>query len=111
MSAGLVIPGISKSVILMLLNLYPTYLTAIANLNFAILFPIAIGLLIGCLIFLFVLHFLFSFCKSYTYFAIIGFVFGSTFVLFPGIGLSLEYMLGYLFCIFGFLLVNFLRKK
>lgn len=83
MSAGIIIPGVSKSVILMMLNIYQTYLLAISSLNFAILMPIALGLTIGSIIFLNLINFLFKYLKSYTYFAIMGFILGSSFVLCP----------------------------
>ena len=83
MSAGIVIPGVSKSVILMILNIYQTYLLAISSLNFTILMPIALGLAIGSIIFLNLINFLFKYLKSYTYFAIMGFILGSSFVLYP----------------------------
>ena len=84
MSAGIVIPGVSKSVILMLLGLYQIYLSAITSLNLSFLLPIGIGLIIGVTLFLCLINFLFKFVKSYTYFGIIGFILGSIFVIYPG---------------------------
>ncbi len=84
MSAGIVIPGVSKTVILMMLGLYQIYLSAISTLNLSILIPIGIGLVIGGIIFLFLINFLFKFVKSYTYFGIIGFILGSIFIIYPG---------------------------
>lgn len=84
MSAGIVIPGVSKTVILMMLGLYQLYLSAIASLNLSILLPIGIGLVIGGILFLCLINFLFKFAKSYTYFGIIGFIIGSIFVIYPG---------------------------
>lgn len=84
MSAGIVIPGVSKTVILMFLGIYEIYLSAITSFNFLILFPLGIGLVIGGLIFLVLMQFLFTNFKSYTYFAIIGFVLSSIFVIYPG---------------------------
>ncbi len=84
MSAGIIIPGVSKTVILMMLGLYEIYLSAISTLNLSILLPIGVGLFIGGTIFLFLINFLFKFVKSYTYFGIIGFILGSIFVIYPG---------------------------
>lgn len=96
MSAGLVIPGVSKTVILMMLGVYSSYLAAISSLNFAVLIPLGIGLILGSVIFMFIINFLFSRFKSYTYFLILGFVFGSVLVIFPGFTFSFEYILGVL---------------
>ena len=96
MSAGIVIPGVSKTVILMMLGVYSIYLSAIANLNFTILIPLGIGLVMGCVIFMYIINFLFSRFKSYTYFLILGFVMGSLLVIFPGFTFSFEYVMGIL---------------
>lgn len=96
MSTGIVIPGISKTVILMMLGIYSSYLSAISTFNFAILIPLGIGLILGSIIFMYIINFLFSYFKSYTYFLILGFVLGSVFVIFPGFRFSFEYVLGIL---------------
>lgn len=90
MSAGVVIPGISKTVILMLLGLYEMYLSAISTINLSFLIPIGIGLLIGGIICLCLINFLFKIAKSYTYFAIIGFILGSVFVIYPGFSFDIH---------------------
>ena len=89
-SAGIIIPGISKTVILMLLGIYEIYLSAIANLNLSILIPIGIGIASGGIIFLVLINFLFKIAKSYTYFAIIGFLLGSVFVIYPGFNFDIQ---------------------
>ena len=89
-SAGIVIPGVSKTVILMLLGIYEIYISAIASLNLYILIPIGIGFAIGGIIFLVLINFLFKIAKSYTYFAIIGFVLGSVFVIYPGFNFNAQ---------------------
>lgn len=90
MSSGIVIPGVSKTVILMMLGLYQVYLSAIASLNLSILLPIGIGLVIGGILFLCLIDFLFKFVKSYTYFGIIGFILGSIFVIYPGFTFDMQ---------------------
>ena len=89
-SAGIVIPGVSKTVLLMLLGIYEIYISAIASLNLSILIPIGIGFAIGGIIFLVLINFLFKIAKSYTYFAIIGFVLGSVFVIYPGFSFNTQ---------------------
>ena len=96
MSAGIVIPGVSKTVILMMLGVYSSYLAAISSLNFSFLLPLGIGLILGSIVFLFIINFLFSRFKSYTYFLILGFVLGSILVIFPGFTFSFDYILGIL---------------
>lgn len=103
-SAGIIIPGVSKTVILMLLGIYEIYLSAIASLNLSILIPIGIGFLIGGIIFLFLMNFLFKIAKSYTYFAIIGFILGSIFVVYPGFSFNLEGVISIILFAISFIL-------
>ena len=83
MSAGVIIPGISSTVILMCFGTYYIYLEAISCFNVSILLPIGIGLVGGSIFFLLLIRFLFSNYSYQTYYSIIGFVLGSVFVLIP----------------------------
>jgi putative membrane protein len=85
MSIGIVVPGVSSTVILMCLGVYSHYLNAVATVNLAILFPMGIGVLLGSILFLKIIQYLLSKYYSQTFYAIIGFVLGSIFVLYPGI--------------------------
>ena len=104
MSAGIVIPGVSKSVILMLLGLYQIYLSAVSSLNLSFLLPIGIGLLIGGTLFLCLINFLFKFVKSYTYFGIIGFILGSIFVIYPGFSFNIRGLISIILLVISFIL-------
>lgn len=90
MSAGIVIPGVSSTAILMLLGSYNIYLNAISTINITILFPIGIGAIIGGLIFLKIIQFLLKHFTQYTYYGIAGFTLGSIFIIFPGFNFKLE---------------------
>ena len=81
-SAGIIIPGVSKSVILMIFGTYSLYLSAIASLNLTILIPIILGMALGSILFLKLIDFCFQHFKNYTYSTILGFVIGSIFILF-----------------------------
>lgn len=110
-SAGIVIPGVSKTVILMLLGIYEIYISAIASLNLSVLFPIGIGFVIGGFLFLILINFLFKIAKSYTYFAIVGFVLGSIFVIYPGFVFNLEGFISIVLFLFCFIISIKLSKK
>lgn len=90
MSIGVVVPGVSNTIILMLLGVYNIYLSSVANLDFSILIPIAIGLIVGSFIFMKLTKFLLDKCYSQTLFTIIGFTIGSIFVLFPTLYFNIE---------------------
>lgn len=84
MSVGIVVPGISNTVILMCLGVYAQYITAIASINLAVLVPLSIGLFFGCILWIKIIKYLFEKHHQITSFCIIGFILGSVFVLFPG---------------------------
>ena len=83
MSAGIVIPGVSSTVLLMCFGIYDVYLQALSTLNLSVLIPIGIGCLIGGFIFLLLIRFLFKNYYNQTSYSIIGFVLGSIFILIP----------------------------
>ncbi len=84
--------------------MYQIYLNAISSLNLSILLPLGIGLLIGGLLFLCLINFLFKFVKSYTYFGIIGFVLGSIFVIYPGFSFNIQGIISIFLLIVSFIL-------
>lgn len=110
MSAGIVIPGVSKTVILMMLGLYELYLSAVSTFNLSVLLPLGIGLLIGGILFLCLINFLFKFAKSYTYFGIIGFIIGSIFVIYPGFSFDAQGLISILLFVLCFIIGNKLSE-
>lgn len=110
MSAGIVIPGVSKTVILMMLGLYELYLSAISSFNLSVLLPMGIGLLIGGALFLCLINLLFKFAKSYTYFGIIGFIIGSIFVIYPGFSFDVQGIISIILFILCFIIGNRLAE-
>lgn len=99
MSVGIVVPGISSTIILMLMGVYSAYLSSISSLYFPILIPIGIGLVIGCILFMKLTKFLLNNFYTQTFYSIIGFTLGSTFVLLPNVGFDLNGLICIL-CIF-----------
>ena len=85
MSIGVVVPGVSSTVILMILGIYSTYLESISCLNLSVLIPMGIGLVVGCIMWLKIIQVLLSKFYTQTFYSIIGFVFGSLLILYPGI--------------------------
>ncbi|MBR3249150.1 MAG: DUF368 domain-containing protein [Clostridia bacterium] len=90
MSLGVIIPGVSSTVILMLLGVYNIYLNSIAGAYLPVLMPIGIGLITGSLICMRIIKILLNKFHSQTFYSIIGFTLGSVFVLYPGITFDLN---------------------
>lgn len=84
MSVGIVVPGISNTIILMCLGIYSQYISAVASINFHILIPMCFGIFLGSILWLKVISFLLKKYHEATFYSIIGFTLGSIFVLYPG---------------------------
>ncbi|MBR6033950.1 MAG: DUF368 domain-containing protein [Clostridia bacterium] len=102
MSFGVIIPGVSSTVILMLLGKYSTYLNAISSLNFSVLLPMGIGLIIGSFLLLFFIKYLFKFYKSIAFATIVGFMLGSIPVMTPHVTSIYALILGTFALFLGF---------
>ena len=92
MSIGIVVPGISNTVLLMCLGIYSEYINAISSININILLPMGIGILFGGIIWIKLIKLLLSKYHEKTFLAIIGFTLGSIFVLLPNYNLFLSYI-------------------
>lgn len=111
MSVGIVVPGISSTVILMLMGVYNTYLSSISTLYFPVLIPMGIGLILGCLIFMKLTDFLLNNFYEKTFYSIIGFSLGSILVLMPNISFGLTSIIFLLCILLGFLLFSLFGKE
>lgn len=99
MSAGIVVPGISNTIILMCLGVYSTYISAVASINLIVLVPLAIGVLLGSIVWIKIIKSLFKKHYKATFYAIIGFTTGSIFVLLPSFENVLSIIVGVILCI------------
>jgi len=104
MSAGIIVPGVSSTVILMIFGIYSTYLSAISTLNISILLPMIIGVLTGSFMFMKFIQILLNRYHSQTMFGIIGFSLGSVLILFPGYSFNFESFVSIALLILSFIL-------
>jgi len=106
MSAGVIIPGVSSTLILMLLGVYDVYLISISSLYFPLLIPMGIGLFIGSLLCMKLIKYLLDNFYIQTFFSIIGFTLGSIFVLYPGFTFDINGIISILSLAFGLSVSN-----
>ena len=111
MSLGIVVPGVSSTIILMLLRIYPLYLQSVANLYFPVLIPLGIGLIIGSIIVMKITKKLIDSYYAKTFYCIIGFSIGSIFILLPTITNINEFIISILCFVLGNLIVKNLKSK
>lgn len=110
MSIGVVVPGVSSTVLLMIMGVYDMYLLAISTVNLYILIPMGIGLILGGYVFLNIIRYSLTNFYTQTYYAILGFVLGSVFILYPGITLNLQGIISILLLLVCFLFSTKLEK-
>jgi len=84
-SMAMLLPGISGSFVLLLIGVYPTAIKALKDLNIPIVLVIGAGVILGFIISSKVIRYLLTHFKYMTYAVIIGLIFGSFFIMFPGI--------------------------
>ncbi len=109
MSIGVVVPGVSSTVILMLLGIYNVYLMSISNLYFPILLPLSIGLIIGGFCFMTLTKYLLDNYHSAAFYSIMGFTIGSIFVLLPSPASIIEVFISFLCCTLRILHCYFIK--
>lgn len=110
MSIGVVVPGVSSTIILMLFGVYSAYLTSIAEVYFPILIPMGIGLVIGSIICMKVTKLLLEKFYMQTFYSIIGFTIGSVFVIYPGFSFDINGVNSILCLLLGIFVANIFEK-
>ena len=91
--------------------MYPTYLASITTLQFSVLIPMGIGLVIGCAFFLVVIKLLLKHFYMPTYYSIIGFTLGSVLVLYHPIYFNFAGFVSIILFVIGFKVAGKLEKN
>lgn len=110
MSVGVVVPGVSSTIILTLLGVYSIYLSSVSSLFLPVLIPIGIGLVIGGFIFMKLIKYFLDNHYGATFYSIIGFTLGSILVLIPPCSSSIEIIISLLCIVLGFFVVSIFEK-
>ncbi len=112
-SAGMIIPGISGSFLLLLLGAYQIVMSAIASFDIKLLFCIALGVLLGAISTSRLIKFLIERFRAITYSFILGLTFGSILHIFPFVCQPFQQrLISALILLSGYVLVSiFIRKS
>lgn len=86
-------------------------MSAIASLNFSVLIPMGIGVVLGCAVFLFIIKLLLKNFYMQTYYSIIGFTLGSVLVLYTPIYLDVTGIVSILLLSFGWFVASKLENN
>lgn len=84
-SMAMLLPGISGSFILLLIGVYTTAIRALKDFNIPLIIVIGAGVIIGFVVSSKAIRYLLANFQYMTYAVIVGLIFGSFFVMFPGI--------------------------
>ncbi len=101
MSIGVIVPGVSSTIILMLLGVYSTYLTSVSAIYLPILVPMGIGLALGSFVFMKLTKICLDKYYAQTFYTIIGFTLGSVLVIWPDFTFDLSGLLSFLCMMIG----------
>ena len=110
-AASMVIPGISGSMVVLILGYYELMTISISKLDMVFIIPFAIGILVGIMAILKLIKYLLDNHYTKTYSCIVGFVVGSLLMVFPGLPTN---MIGYIItivCIILGLFVSYMIEK
>ena len=110
-AATMILPGVSGSLVLLILGLYTTFTTAVSTFNIPLLIPIGLGVLVGIITMTKVIEALLNKFPQPTYFAICGLILGSIFSVYPGFTLGTMGIFSVISFVAGFVLTYILGKK
>lgn len=105
-AVAMIIPGLSGSFVMMLLGVYQTVISSLhlKALNFYVIIPTAIGVLLGIILGAKLISTLMKKHKLMSYSAIMGLVVGSVYAILPaGFGFNLQTGFGFVCLLFGVL--------
>lgn len=110
-AAALVLPGISVSYLLLMLNLYDSTMAAISGLQIMFLLPLLIGLCIGIVVTTKLLDRLMHRHPRATYLIILGFMLASVLEVFPGVPPVNQWLVCALAMLSGFFVIYLISRE
>ncbi len=110
-AASMVIPGISGSMVVLILGYYELMTLSISKLNIVFIIPFAIGILVGIMGILKLIKYLLDKHYTRTYSCIVGFVIGSLLMVFPGLPVGIMGYIITVICIAVGVILSYMVEK
>lgn len=110
-AASMVIPGISGSMVVLILGYYELMTVSISKLNMIFIIPFAIGILVGIMAILKLIKYLLDKHYTRTYSCIVGFVVGSLLIVFPGLPVGVMGYIITIVCIAIGIMLSYMVEK
>ena len=110
-AASMVIPGISGSMVVLILGYYELMTLSISKLNMIFIIPFAKGILVGIMAILKLIKYLLDKHYTRTYSCIVGFVVGSLLMVFPGLPVGVMGYVITVICIAIGIMLSYMVEK
>lgn len=110
-AATMILPGVSGSLVLMMIGMYNPILNAVSEFNIPVLMLVAIGVLLGFVTMAKVIEMLFNKHPQTAYFTILGLILGSVFGIYQGFGTGMIMIASIIAFIIGFGISYVLGRK
>lgn len=107
---AMILPGVSGSLIMLLLGAYTVVIEALATFDLLTLLPVALGSILGGYVGLKFIKTLLRYHPQALYFGILGLILGSLVSIYPGPPVGNEGILGLLFMVFFSIIAYFMSK-
>jgi len=109
-AVAMLIPGISGSIILLMLGVYTVAIESVSLLYLPVLIPVGAGIGLGIVVGIKLIKWLLERNRQLVYSAVIGLVIGSIAIVFPGFEANLMGALAIIFCV-GFVFVSYFVSR
>ena len=96
-SIALLIPGVGGAIMMLAFGIYTVYIEAMSTLQPVVLIVLLSSMVLGILAGIKIIKKLLDLCPQSLYSAILGFILGSIFIIFPGFSMNFEGLLSMLF--------------
>lgn len=111
LALGTIVPGMSSSFILIYLGTYEAIIRAISTIDIMHLFPVGIGFLLGALLIIKIVAYLFKHFQAQAYYTVLGLLIGSIVLIVPPFSLDMKLLINILIFALGSALAYFLEKS
>ncbi|MEG1254306.1 DUF368 domain-containing protein [Clostridium sp.] len=110
-AATMILPGVSGSLVLLILGLYTTLTNAVSTFNIPLLIPVGLGVVVGIVTMTKIIEAFLSRFPQPAYLAICGLILGSVFPVYPGFTFGVTGIISIVTFIVGFILTYILGKR
>lgn len=110
-AATMILPGVSGSLVLMMIGMYNPILNAVSEFNIPVLMLVAIGVVLGFVTMAKIIEMLFNKYPQTAYFTILGLILGSVFGIYQGFGSGIMIIQSVISFIIGFGISYMIGRK